>query len=481
MKKTLRTVYTLMTVLILLTLQIAEIPAGFAAGPTSHTITCENCEARDTDLNIIHTASAGAKVIVQFKRERIPDGKYTTQDILSDDVAITKDANGMQSFIMPDKNVSLKAALYDRKSGTINLTENDTVDADFELLDSLIFTNSFSAYEATEGTGSYPLDLNLDNKTDVTVTLNQGSKKASARREEGADDITSTITVSIHGRDGNDWSRKYKECIFNVMRTYCTVSFDANGGGGTMDTVRIQKGKTYTLPECGFTAPVNMAFDQWDKGKPGAQITVNSDLTVIAKWKMLPNPEPDPTPEPNPTPEPTPEPKPTPEPETCTIFFKANGGKGTMDPVTVTKGTKYTLPDCDFEAPNSKYEFKYWNKGKPGTKITVYKNITVKALWKKTAKKKTRILAKKKRTYNAGQKVKKYVIKLTDAKKKPVQKAKVTLKIDGKTYTATTNKKGKAIFKITNLKKKGTYNAIIRFDGNNVYKSCTKKVTIRLK
>ena len=34
-----------------------------------------------------------------------------------------------------------------------------------------------------------------------------------------------------------------------------TVSFDANGGSGSMAAVNVVSGNSYTLPGCGFTAP----------------------------------------------------------------------------------------------------------------------------------------------------------------------------------------------------------------------------------
>ena len=60
-------------------------------------------------------------------------------------------------------------------------------------------------------------------------------------------------------------------------------------------------------------------------------------------------------------------------------------------------------------------------------------------------------------------------------------KVKLTLKIKGKTYKATTNAKGKATFKIKNLKKKGTFKATIKFKGNAYYNAVTKKVKIKIK
>ena len=91
----------------------------------------------------------------------------------------------------------------------------------------------------------------------------------------------------------------------------------------------------------------------------------------------------------------------------------------------------------------------------------------------------TKIVASKK-TFKVKTKVKKYTITLK-AGKKLVKKVKVTLKVKGKTYKATTNSKGKATFKIKNLKKKGKYTAAIKFAGNKNYKASSKKVKLTVK
>ena len=98
---------------------------------------------------------------------------------------------------------------------------------------------------------------------------------------------------------------------------------------------------------------------------------------------------------------------------------------------------------------------------------------------KKIIKKATKIVAKKK-TFKVKTKVKKYTITLKSGKKL-LKKVKVTLKIKGKIYKAKTNSKGKATFKIKNLKKKGKYTAVIKFAGNKYYKKSSKKVRITVK
>ena len=114
--------------------------------------------------------------------------------------------------------------------------------------------------------------------------------------------------------------------------------------------------------------------------------------------------------------------------------------------------------------------------------ITQNTTVTIKEPAKpasKVTKKATKIVAKKK-TFKAKVKVKKYTITLKSGKTL-LKKVKVTLKVKGKTYKATTNKKGKATFKIKNLKKKGTYKAVIKFKGNKNYKATSKKVKIKVK
>jgi predicted outer membrane repeat protein len=76
---------------------------------------------------------------------------------------------------------------------------------------------------------------------------------------------------------------------------------------------------------------------------------------------------------------------------------------------------------------------------------------------------------------------KKYKVTLKTNKNAAMKKVKVYLKVKGKTYTAKTNSKGQATFKLSKLTKKGTYKAVVTYKGDKCYKKVTKTVKITIK
>lgn len=68
-----------------------------------------------------------------------------------------------------------------------------------------------------------------------------------------------------------------------------TISFNANGGSGSMSSVEVNENASYTLPSCGFTPVTNYVFEAWQVGGTtkavGDSITITADTTVIAIWK----------------------------------------------------------------------------------------------------------------------------------------------------------------------------------------------------
>lgn len=73
-----------------------------------------------------------------------------------------------------------------------------------------------------------------------------------------------------------------------VTAAVYTVSFDANGGTGTMAPATGISGE-YTLPVCGFTAPAGKQFKAWSVGGSekavGDKITITADTAVTAVWE----------------------------------------------------------------------------------------------------------------------------------------------------------------------------------------------------
>lgn len=63
------------------------------------------------------------------------------------------------------------------------------------------------------------------------------------------------------------------------------IRFEAGGGNGKMDSVTVDTGTDFKLPECGFTAPQGKTFDKWDIGEAGSLFTVSNDITITAVWK----------------------------------------------------------------------------------------------------------------------------------------------------------------------------------------------------
>ena len=70
----------------------------------------------------------------------------------------------------------------------------------------------------------------------------------------------------------------------------CTISFDPNGGTGTMQPLKVKAGEEFELPECTFTPPEGKEFAGWlaENGKvyPAGDIVLSYSSSVLkATWK----------------------------------------------------------------------------------------------------------------------------------------------------------------------------------------------------
>lgn len=141
---------------------------------------------------------------------------------------------------------------------------------------------------------------------------------------------------------------------------YYRVSFYANGGSGTMETVEVPYGD-YVLPECGFTPPEGKMFEAWMTAniqyQPGQIYQVRYNVRMSAVWTA----------------------------ETYTVSFDPGGGSGEMEAVKgISPGSAVTLPLCEFTPPAGK-QFKSWSiegtEYAPGDKYRPGSTLTVTAVW----------------------------------------------------------------------------------------------------
>ena len=162
----------------------------------------------------------------------------------------------------------------------------------------------------------------------------------------------------------------------------------------------------------------------------------------------------------------------------ATGTFTVNIDNGKIVKTVELKDGAASITVADLATGDHTISVSYSGDGKYAP-ITQNTTLNIKEPVKPVTKKATKIVAKKK-TFKAKKKTKKYTITLK-AGKKLISKVKVTIKVGKKTYTAKTNKKGKATFNLKKLTKKGKYTAVIKFKGNKNYKATSKKVKITVK
>ncbi len=130
---------------------------------------------------------------------------------------------------------------------------------------------------------------NAPSDADVILLRFDNKKNAYICEPSGVQDkVNMTITASM---------TKNGEYILAVKPTTCTVSFDANGGYGTMQIATVKIGDSYTLPDCTFTPPSNKTFSSWaigstdgTKAAANSTYTFTTDTTVYALWTNKSNP-----------------------------------------------------------------------------------------------------------------------------------------------------------------------------------------------
>ena len=174
--------------------------------------------------------------------------------------------------------------------------------------------------------------------------------------------------IEVEAHKDNTVDNKCDICGYDLPVPEYIVSYNENGGSGTMVGDVIEKGGTFTLEACTYIAPQGQQFKalaigsvNGEQKQPNEQIIITAETYIYAIWEDIPVVK-------------------------YTVSFDANGGSGTMLDETDQLGG-YVLPECGFTAPTGK-QFKCWAEGSAsgqqydvGDEYDVTANVTFYAVW----------------------------------------------------------------------------------------------------
>ena len=152
-------------------------------------------------------------------------------------------------------------------------------------------TNTTATISWDEVANAVSYELLIVDEDETTIDAYEGSSTS-----WDVTGLTAGTTYTIWWQAVNSCDDSYnsnidKSVTFTTTNNH-TVSFNANGGSGSMDAVVRTHGTTYDLPECTLVAPSGKVFKCWAEGSAGGTEravgythTVNADITFYAKWR----------------------------------------------------------------------------------------------------------------------------------------------------------------------------------------------------
>lgn len=332
----------------------------------------------------------------------------------------------------------------------------------------------------------------------VTITANEPESGKQFKEWTDVDGLTftsgsatsSTATFTMPANDVTV-TATYEDIPAPPVEKY-TVTFDANGGSGSIDPAVIPAGEEFTVPACSFIPPEGKVFQRWNTlpvgttgnygtwYDPGDKITLTEDMTLYARWS---------------------EPQPAAQTITASNVTKTYGNAAfSLGAKTNGDGT-LTYKSSNTKVATVSNAGKVTIKGAGTAKITISasatanyqaasKTITVTVnkaanplkIGAKTAPVKYSKLKKKNQTL-AVTKVIKFTKKLNDKKTYTLVSAKKGSK-SFKKYFKINKTTGKVTIKKNSKMKKGTYKVKVKVKalGNKNYKaSAVKTVTFKVR
>ena len=251
-----------------------------------------------------------------------------------------------------------------------NRSNNDLVDAKMDVngsvmaIGAIYTTGSGADICSSNGTGKY-IHQGTPGTEAETYQYNANGNKAvtipiTAAKLHNADD---SYTGTAGPKAGDTYV--YANGKWALRGNEIAITFDPNGGAGSMEPMSVNPGVGNKLTGNTFTRE-NYTFTGWNTAKDGTGktyadgeiVNFSADTTLYAQWTQNP-----------------------------VITFDANGGKGTMGTQTVKPNEATDLTANSFTRAD--YDFTGWNTAKDGTgtayadktNITTNENVTLYAQW----------------------------------------------------------------------------------------------------
>ena len=142
-----------------------------------------------------------------------------------------------------------------------------------------------------------------DSGTSSSITISGGIIIAKSEYESAmsvAPDLSALTTYRWRSAESDPYTVGNllwaKDAGYLEILQTLSVSFDPNGGSGSMDPVTVDYGATYLFPENGFTAPEGKRFARWaidspdgnTTSLPGGGLTIFQGTTAYAVWEDIP-------------------------------------------------------------------------------------------------------------------------------------------------------------------------------------------------
>ena len=309
--------------------KVINVYTDYSAGQHDIIVNFNSCTVNNTGLSL--------KPVLNINDSNMGNFKYVIN------ISGSNTVNGVNT----DGITCSRLFGYGGKSGnntkrTIVNFGNTTVWQEGQMVDAKAYHNSGVT---ADGVTSYTNDV-------------EGSNDSLYAEGYKDNELVTTHGEWIANEDGTTTRDVTKKCTYcgyeeKVTEHQGKLTYDANGGEGTIDSATGAAGESVPVAENGFTRD-NYTFTGWNTQadgsgtayEPGASFTLTAENTVLyAQWSKN-------------------------APAQVNVSYDANGGVGTMESVTGDVGSKIVIQQSGFT--RSEYTFTGWNTQADG-KGTAYK------------------------------------------------------------------------------------------------------------